>query len=53
MTITSVRRPVKDSPPVEPGLSPRNEKKVHALGLTSATTVVIASIVGMATWWRR
>jgi hypothetical protein len=46
MTITSARPPVKDSPPVEPGLSPRNQKKAHTLGLTSATGLVIGSIVG-------
>ena len=46
MTITSARPPVKDSPPLEPGLSPRNQKKAHTLGLTSATGLVIGSIVG-------
>jgi len=30
----------------EPGLSPRNKEKAHALGLTSATGLVIGSIVG-------
>jgi APA family basic amino acid/polyamine antiporter len=33
------------SPPEHP-LSPRNEKKAHSLGLTSATGLVIGSIVG-------
>ena len=33
-------------PPSPPALSPRNEKKAHALGLTSATALVIGSIVG-------
>jgi len=30
----------------EPPISPRNQKKAHALGLTSATGLVIGSIVG-------
>ena len=46
MTITSAPPPVKESPPADPGLSPRNQKKAHALGLTSATGLVIGSIVG-------
>ena len=33
------------SPPERP-LSPRNEQKAHTLGLTSATGLVIGSIVG-------
>jgi len=35
----------QSAPPNQP-LSPRNEKKAHALGLTSATGLVIGSIVG-------
>src|SRR5271166_555978 len=46
MTITSARPPAKDLPPVEPGLSPRNQQKAHTLGLASATGLVIGSIVG-------
>ena len=46
MTLTT-DRPAASSPEVpEPALSPRNEKKAHTLGLTSATGLVIGSIVG-------
>ena len=46
MSISSAR-PVSEqpAPPARP-LSPRNEQKAHALGLTSATGLVIGSIVG-------
>jgi len=37
----SVRRPTMTN-----GMSPRNEQKAHALGLTSATGLVVGSIVG-------
>jgi APA family basic amino acid/polyamine antiporter len=40
--------PASAPPPAEsdPSLSPRNREKAHALGLTSATGLVIGSIVG-------
>ena len=40
--------PTPPTPPVTPDvpLSPRNQQKAHALGLTSATGLVIGSIVG-------
>jgi APA family basic amino acid/polyamine antiporter len=46
MSISSTR-PVSEQPaPPERTLSPRNEQKAHAMGLTSATGLVIGSIVG-------
>ncbi len=44
-----VTEPPQSAPPptsVGPSLSPRNEAKAHSLGLTSATGLVIGSIVG-------
>ena len=51
MSITSDRPAVSPAVPVQPGapaapLSRRNKEKAHALGLTSATGLVIGSIVG-------
>ncbi len=47
MTLTTDRPPAGTSPEVPPpALSPRNEKKAHSLGITSATGLVIGSIVG-------
>jgi APA family basic amino acid/polyamine antiporter len=37
---------VPEQPGLEHHLSPRNEQKAHALGLTSATGLVIGSIIG-------
>ena len=47
MTLVTDRPPAPDQsgPPDRP-MSPRNEKKAHSLGLTSATGLVIGSIVG-------
>ena len=45
MSLTTDRPPGQSTPPTEP-LSPRNEAKAHTLGLTSATGLVIGSIVG-------
>src|ERR1019366_4604358 len=42
---TGARPPGRPAPSDQP-LSPRNEEKAHALGLTSATALVIGSIVG-------
>jgi APA family basic amino acid/polyamine antiporter len=45
--VALVTEPPKSGEAVdEPSLSPRNQKKAHALGLTSATGLVIGSIVG-------
>jgi len=46
--ITEPPRSAPPTPPVVPGapLSPRNQKKANTLGLTSATGLVIGSIVG-------
>jgi len=49
--MTLVTEPPKSAPPTppeapDPPLSPRNQQKAHALGLTSATGLVIGSIVG-------
>ena len=46
-----VTEPPRSAPPDTPAasippLSPRNEAKAHSLGLTSATGLVIGSIVG-------
>jgi len=46
-----VTEPPRTTPPgppdtPDPSLSPRNQQKAHALGLTSATGLVIGSIVG-------
>ena len=38
--------PVQPAPVDQPSLSTRNQEKAHALGLTSATGLVIGSIVG-------
>ena len=47
MSVTSDRpAPVQDPPSPAPPRSTRNEEKAHALGLTSATALVIGSIVG-------
>ena len=44
---THVRSDSGQPPPAtDTGLSPRNQEKAHALGLTSATGLVIGSIVG-------
>jgi basic amino acid/polyamine antiporter, APA family len=46
MTLTT-DRPAASSPEVpRPQLSARNEKKAHSLGITSATGLVVGSIVG-------
>jgi len=47
MSLTSDRpAPIQPPPPPAQPLSSRNEEKAHALGLTSATALVIGSIVG-------
>jgi APA family basic amino acid/polyamine antiporter len=47
MTLTADPAPVAvRAAESEPPLSPRNQEKAHALGLTSATGLVIGSIVG-------
>lgn len=49
MTVTTTRpaAPTRTTPPGQAaGLSARNERKLHSLGLTSATGLVIGSIVG-------
>lgn len=47
MSITDgVRSSRKAHPETSLPLSPRNEKKAHALGLTSATGLVVGSIIG-------
>jgi APA family basic amino acid/polyamine antiporter len=47
MSLTTDRPPASgQSEPPDPPLSPRNEKKAHSLGLTSATGLVVGSIVG-------
>ncbi len=46
MSVRGVRRPPEESGPTNHNLSPRDEKKAQALGLTSATGLVIGSIVG-------
>ncbi len=45
MALTTDRPPGQTTPP-GPDMSPRNREKAHALGLTSATGLVIGSIVG-------
>ncbi|HXY43759.1 MAG TPA: amino acid permease [Acidimicrobiales bacterium] len=45
MSVIAPPPPRQAAPPDQP-LSPRNEAKAHALGLTSATGLVIGSIVG-------
>ena len=45
MALTTDRPPGQAVPP-GPDLSPRNREKAHALGLTSATGLVVGSIVG-------
>jgi APA family basic amino acid/polyamine antiporter len=45
MALTTDSPPGQGAPP-DPGLSPRNREKSHALGLTSATGLVVGSIVG-------
>lgn len=42
---SSAPTPSEQTPPAPP-LSPRNEAKAHAMGLTSATGLVVGSIVG-------
>jgi len=46
MSLTTTGPVSEQSAPPNQPLSPRNEKKAHALGLTSATGLVIGSIVG-------
>jgi len=46
MAIAQTRSSSSPTVPPEHPLSPRNESKAHALGLTSATGLVIGSIVG-------
>ena len=46
MSISSTRPVCEQPAPPERTLSPRNEQKAHAMGLTSATGLVIGSIVG-------
>ena len=46
MSLTSDRPIPGQTEPADQPLSPRNEAKAHALGLTSATGLVIGSIVG-------
>jgi APA family basic amino acid/polyamine antiporter len=46
MSIATGQSGPRQSAPGNPPLSPRNEEKAHALGLTSATGLVIGSIVG-------
>ncbi len=45
MSLTTAPPPAPPAPPGQP-LTPRSEAKAHALGLTSATGLVIGSIVG-------
>ena len=45
MTITTKAGSDRAAPPID-NMSPRNRQKAHALGLTSATGLVIGSIVG-------
>jgi len=45
MSLTTARPPSQSAPPEEP-LSPRNADKARSLGLTSATGLVVGSIVG-------
>ncbi len=45
MSLTTAPPPAPPAPPDRP-LTPRSEAKAHALGLTSATGLVIGSIVG-------
>ena len=46
MSILSARAPSGQPVTSEQSMSPRNEQKAHALGLTSATGLVVGSIVG-------
>jgi len=46
MSLVNAGSPPSQSAPAVGGLSPRNQNKAHALGLTSATALVIGSIVG-------
>ncbi len=46
MTLLGNRSDTDQTIPPGPGLSSRNEAKAHSLGLTSATALVIGSIVG-------
>ena len=46
MTLLSSQDDTDQTVPPNPGLSSRNEAKAHSLGLTSATALVIGSIVG-------
>ena len=46
MALTTARPASEGSGIPDRPLSPRNEKKAHALGLTSATGLVVGSIVG-------
>ena len=46
MSVASPQSKSDESVLSDPPMSPRNEKKAHALGLTSATGLVIGSIVG-------
>src|ERR1017187_2683967 len=46
MSMVTGRPDPAQSAPANPPLSPRNRQKAHALGLTSATGLVIGSIVG-------
>jgi APA family basic amino acid/polyamine antiporter len=46
MTVTESSSTSIPTPPLDPPMSSRNEKKAHTLGLTSATGLVVGSIVG-------
>jgi APA family basic amino acid/polyamine antiporter len=46
MSITESSPPSTPTVPLSPPMSSRNEKKAHTLGLTSATGLVVGSIVG-------
>jgi APA family basic amino acid/polyamine antiporter len=46
MTLITNRPVASQSGPPDRPMSPRNEKKAHSLGLTSATGLVVGSIVG-------
>jgi APA family basic amino acid/polyamine antiporter len=46
MAITESSPPSTPTAPLDPPMSSRNERKAHTLGLTSATGLVIGSIVG-------
>jgi APA family basic amino acid/polyamine antiporter len=46
MAITESTSTPISTPPLDPPMSARNEKKAHTLGLTSATGLVVGSIVG-------